>query len=85
MRPKLKSCKKQKNKTKKAKKEKVKKYDVLEDIRQTAFRDGYVNSVKLAIARRLLKMEVDIEIIAQATYLTSAEIENLPNEKLNAD
>jgi hypothetical protein len=25
-------------------------------------------------------MGVDIEIIAQATYLTSAEIENLPNE-----
>jgi hypothetical protein len=40
-----------------------------------AFMDGYVNSVKLAIARRLLKMGVDIEIITQATYLTSAEIE----------
>jgi len=32
----LKSCKKQKNKTKKVKKEKVKKYDVLEDIKQMA-------------------------------------------------
>lgn len=81
----MKNCKKQKNKTKKVKKEKVKKYDVLEDIRQTAFMDGYVNAVKLAIARRLLKMGVDIEIIAQATYLTSAEIENSSTKKTNDD
>jgi predicted transposase/invertase (TIGR01784 family) len=81
----LKICKKQKNKTKKVKKEKIKKYDELEDIRQMAFMDGYVNSVKLAIARRLLKMGVDIEIIAQATYLTSAEIENVSTKKPNDD
>jgi predicted transposase/invertase (TIGR01784 family) len=81
----LKDSKKQKNKTKKVKKEKIKKYDELEDIRQMAFMDGYVNSVKLAIAKRLLKMGVDIEIITQATYLTSAEIENSSAKILSDD
>jgi len=74
----LKSCKKQKNKTKK-----VKKYNVLEDIRQTAFGDGFekgelANALK--IAKGMLAKGFDLKTISELTGLTPAEIENLSND-----
>ena len=40
----MKPCKKQKTKTK------IEKYSVLEDVRATAFKDGYIKGIKLGIA-----------------------------------
>ena len=52
-------------------------------VAEAAYEDGFKYGVKLGIAERLLKQNVDIEIIAKATGLTLSEIEKLANPLLN--
>lgn len=73
----MKSCKKQKKKTK------VEKYSELEDVRVTAFEDGRRYGRKIGIAMSLLERGVAIEIIANTTGLSLSEIEKLNNPILN--
>jgi predicted transposase/invertase (TIGR01784 family) len=61
------------------------KEEVLKDwemklVYKAAYEDGLRYGRKLAIAKKLLENGVDIEIIAQATGLTVAEIEKLTDE-----
>jgi predicted transposase/invertase (TIGR01784 family) len=66
----LKNCK---NKTTKIK---VKKYDIFEDIRETAFRDGKIKAQK-RIAKNMLTFGLTMELIVETTGLSEAEIEKL--------
>ena len=52
-------------------------------VAEAAYEDGFKYGVQSGIAKRLLKEEVDIEIIARATGLSCSEIEKFSVPLLN--
>lgn len=77
----MKNCKGKKHKKKKKLRDYLAEVNEMKLVAEAAYMDGFKHGVKLGIAKRLLKEEVDIEIIARATFLTLAEIEELKNEE----
>ncbi len=74
---KSKNCKCKKHKKKKKLKDYLAGIDEMKLVAEAAYEDGFRYSVKLGIAKKLLELDVDIEIITKATGITLADIEKL--------